>query len=198
MTGSRVTAAALVALLLLGGCSDSKPSQSAGGGASTSTTEQADDDSPDGEDDHPKPTLVDPKTGKQGKIGARDKYTASSPPPVGFRDSDVPPQTGDVPLTVSVTPACVEHGQELTAVFKSDPGVTVAAQIKWPNGEFAGLDNTRSTTGPDGTHTWKVEVQPTALVGQADVMAAAIDERNSSRTGSSGSWQFVVASPGRC
>jgi hypothetical protein len=208
MRGARWLAAVLVLTVLLAGCDDKK--QTAGSGASgsasgsgsgsgsgaTSTTAKDDHD-------HAPPTLVDPQTGKQGKIGENDRYTASAPPPVEYRKPDIsgrggaaPP--GAVPLEARVTPPCVEHGQQVTVVLKSEPGITLAAQIKWPNEAFSDLDQTRGAAGPDGTLSWTVEIKPTALYGQADLMAAAIDEQKSGREGSSGDWFFVVAPPGRC
>lgn len=189
-----------VAVLAAGGCSDGKKKDSGesadttlpGGGAGSTGATEPRDTAP--------PTLVDPATGKQGRIDEDDKYTAVAPPPPEFRPADLPGPPGDVPLTAAVTPGCVEHGQTLTLHFKSEPGITVAAQIKWPTDQFSGLENTRGTTGPDGVLTWKVDVKPTALYGQADAQAVAIDERagGRQRTGSFGNWQFVVAPPGRC
>jgi hypothetical protein len=205
MTGgrARLAAAGLALVLVVGlpaGCSsDSHKAAPKDDKQVTGTTvHQGDEGDGEAGHEHPKPTLVDPKTGKQGQIGEHDKYTAGSPPSPAFRQSDIPPQQGEVPLTVAVSPPCVEHGQDLTVVIKSDPGITVVAQIKWPNDQFSGLDNTRGTTGPDGLYKWTVKVQPTALYGQADLQAGAIDETNRSRTGSSGAWEFVVAPPGRC
>jgi hypothetical protein len=193
----------LVALVATGGCTNSKKSESSGGDASLSTGGEGAtgaDDKQGEDDDHAPPTLVDPATGKQGRIKEGDKYTAVSPPPVEFRPADVPGPPGEVPLTASVSPGCVEHGQTVTIQFKSEPGITVASQIKWPTDQFSGLDNTRGTTGPDGVLIWKVEVKPTALYGVADAQGAAIDERpeGRSRKGTFGNWEFVVAPPGRC
>lgn len=201
MSGGRLVAAALALSLLVAGCGDDDKKPSAGAAGSTSSTTRDDGHGPGEDPDaHPPPTLVDPKTGKQGKIRDSDTYTAVAPPPVVFREPDIGTgaEAGDIPLEASITPACVEHGQEVTAVMKSAPGMTVAAQIKWPNEQFSGLDNTSGKAGPDSTLTWKVRVQPTALYGQADLMVAVIDEGNAARKGTSGSWHFVVTPPGRC
>ena len=202
MSRGRLLAAALALSLLVAGCSGGDDKKPAAGAAGSTSTTQGDGHGP-GEDpgEHTTPTLVDPKTGKQGRIRESDTYTAVAPPPVVFRAADIGTgarEAADIPLEASITPACVEHGQEVTAVMKSDPGVTLVAQIKWPNEQFSGLDNTSGKAGPDGTLTWKVRVQPTALYGQADLMVAVIDEGNSSRKGTSGSWLFVVTPPGRC
>lgn len=183
----------LAAVLATGGCSDAKEKKSAGGTATLSAGGEA---TMAGGQSPP----IDPATGKQSRVNEADKYSAVSPPPTGFRSADVPGPAGEVPLTASVTPGCAEHGTTVTVQFKSEPGITVAAQVKWPNDQFSGLDNTRGTTGADGILTWKVDVKPTALFGVADVQAAAIDERpeGRSRNGSFGNWQFVVAPPGRC
>lgn len=196
----------LVAVASLAGCSTrSKAESSAGRTAGLEAGGEADHHGGKGEEGedghgHTEPTLVDPATGKQGKIRETDRYSAVSPPAPTFRDPDISGAEGSVPLTASTSPACVEHGQQLTVVLKSEPGMTVVAQIKWPNEQFSGLDSTRATTGPDGLHTWVVDVKPTALYGVSDLQAAAIDERpgHQSRSGSQGSWQFVVAPPGRC
>lgn len=205
MTRVRTAAVLAVVMLLavtsLAGCSAKSKSAS----RTTTFEVEADGDHRDeegGEDahGHTEPTLVDPATGKQGKIRETDRYSAVSPPAPTFREPDIAGAEGSVPLTASTSPACVEHGQQLTVVLKSEPGMTVVAQIKWPNEQFSGLDSTRATTGPDGFHTWVVDVKPTALYGVSDLQAAAIDERpgHQSRSGSQGSWQFVVAPPGRC
>jgi hypothetical protein len=136
-------------------------------------------------------------SGKQPVVRAGDRYSAASPPMTSVRPPDGVAQSGSVPLAASIAPGCVEHGQTLHVVLKSDPRMTVVAQIKWPNEQFRDLDNTRGTTGADGTLTWNVSVKPTALYGQATLQAAAIDE-HSSRSGTTGSWDFVVAPPGRC
>jgi hypothetical protein len=201
---NRVAAAAVAALIMLSGaassgCGDKDHKRTASGGT---TTTVGDDGDGHGDDDghHPAPTLVDPKTGKQGRIEETDKYTASSPPPASFRQPDIVANKGEVPLEVKVSPPCVEHGQKLIAVMRSEPGITVAAQVKWPNDQFSGLDSTRGTTDADGTFRWEVEVKPTALWGVADLQVAAIDESaaGSTRSGSAGNWEFVVASAGRC
>lgn len=199
----RLLAVLLAAVLAAGGCTESKKAESKGKDASLSAGGEASvgaDGTPAEDDDHAPPTLVDPATGKQGRIKETDRYTAVAPPAAEFRPADVPGPPGEVPLTASVSPGCVEHGQTVTLQFKSEPGITVAAQIKWPTDQFSGLDNTRGTTGPDGILTWKVEVKPTALYGVADAQAAAIDERPEGRRrkGSFGNWEFVVAPPGRC
>lgn len=190
----RWTAVVLLGALAAGGCTDSKKAPSAGGSASASA-----DRSDSSSTSVPAPP-VDPVTGKQGSVTPTDKYTASSPPPTGFRSADTPGQAGDVPLTASVAPGCVEHGKEVVFTFKSDPGITVVAQVKWPNDQFSGLDNIRDRTSGDGELEWKLRVQPTALYGVAELQAAVIDERPEGRRrkGSFGNWNFVVAGPGRC
>lgn len=193
--------AALFALAVLAtGCNSDDPKDAPRAKAGDGAAEGNDEHGDGGDHEHTEPTLVDPATGKQGRIRESDKYTAGSPPPPSFRPPDQPGEQGQVSLAASVSPPCVEHGQKLTVTLKTDPFATVAAQIKWPNEQFSGLDNTRATTGADGIHTWVVDVKPTALVGIADLMAAAIDERrgHQHRTGSHAGWQFVVAPPGRC
>jgi hypothetical protein len=188
------------------GCGSGKHSaEPSGSGTSSPAGADVTSTTTSGVGGHPKeapPTLVDPKTGKQGKIEPEDTYTASNPPPAAFRPSDVPSsepsKPNAIPLDAKITPPCVEHGQQVTFVFRSEPGITVAAQVKWPNDQFSDLDNTRGTTGKDGTFTWKVTVTPADLIGQADLQAAAIDEHDRSRPGTSGDWEFVVAPPGRC
>jgi hypothetical protein len=185
MSGGRVVAAALV-LSLAAGCS-AKDKTAGAPSTTTSTVDAAKANAS---------APVD-ASGKQPVVRPGDRYSASSPPMTSMRPPDGVAQPGSVPLAASIAPGCVEHGQTLKVVLKSDPRMTVVAQIKWPNEQFSGLDNTRGTTGADGTLSWEVSVKPSALYGQATLQAAAIDE-NSSRSGTSGAWDFVVAPPGRC
>ncbi|MDQ1437525.1 MAG: hypothetical protein QOK43_1154 [Acidimicrobiaceae bacterium] len=204
----RFSAAALAVLLAAsstGACAKSSHSTTAGRKSTTGTTvllPGTPTTAPPAAHgaNEPSPTLVDPKTGKQGNIGENDLYTASSPPSPKFRQADLGGVKGDVPLTAKITPPCAETGQTVTIVFHSEPGMTIAAQMKWPNDQFSGLDNTRGTSDSKGSLTWTVEVKPTALYGVADLMAAAIDESDTGRkrSGSTGNWEFVVAPPGRC
>ena len=203
MNGGRLAAAALVVVLGITGCSSKKDTDAGGASGSRPEATAPDGDGHEGEGDdhgHTEPTLVDPATGKQGKIRSTDKYSAATPPPPDFRPADVVGASGAIPLEASTSPPCVEHGKKLTTVFRSEPGVSIAAQIKWPNDEFTNLDNIRGTIGADGTYTWSVEVKPTAFYGIADIQAAVIDERPSGRgrNGTQGNWQVVVAPPGRC
>lgn len=200
LAGALVVVVGVVGALLWA----SDDSSSGGGGSTDAADVSADGGSGEGDDEHgdehAPPTLVDPATGKQGRIGENDRYTAGSPPAASFRPPDIIGASGEIPLGASTSPPCVEHGQKLTAVLRSEPGISVVAQIKWPNEQFSGLDATRGVTGADGLYTWVVDVKPTALYGIADLQAAAIDERpgNEKRAGSQASWQFVVAPPGRC
>ncbi|HEV7887405.1 MAG TPA: hypothetical protein VGO92_07595 [Acidimicrobiales bacterium] len=200
MSGGRMLAAAV---LMLGaavagtaGCGGSKGAADGSGRAGRSTTSSAPSTVDVARANAAAP--VDPATGKQPRVRPSDRYSAAAPPPAGLRAADQVGAAGAVPLSASVAPACVEHGHQVVVVVKSDPGMTVAAQIKWPNEQFSGLDATRGTTSADGTLTWRVTATPAALYGEATLQAAAIDEKNGSRAGSTGSWQFVVAPPGRC
>jgi len=202
MSGGRLLAAALVITLAAGACSDSKDRDKdvgAAPGPGSPITFPVDGHAAGDGHDHTQPTLVDSKTGKQGRIKETDRYSAVTPPAPSFRPPDDVGARGAIPLEAQVTP-CVEHGQTFEAVFRSEPKMTVAAQIKWPNDQFSGLDATRGETAADGTFRWTVIVKPTALYGVAYLMAAVIDESPQGRTrdGTQGNWEFVVAPPGRC
>jgi hypothetical protein len=193
MRGGRLVAAALVVLVGAGACSSKDHKGTSETSASTTSSMPAAEVARLNA-----AAPVDPATGKQPVVRQGETYSAVSPPPTDFRAADGSGDKGVVPLSAKVTPACVEHGQTVHIVLKSEPGMLIVAQIKWPNDQFSGLDSTRGKAGKDGTWTWDVEVKPTALFGEATVQAAAIDEEDGSRSGTSGDWRFVVATPGHC
>lgn len=135
---------------------------------------------------------------QHGQDTSEQKYTVAEPPPEEFRppdDTSGAPAT--LPLEARITPPCVVWGETVTFELKTKPGAEYAMQVKWPNEQFSELPNTYGTADDNGGATWSLEVDPTALTGEAHLMVAVI-EPQSGEPGASGDFRFLVGRPGRC
>jgi len=135
---------------------------------------------------------------EDGHDSSEQKYTVANPPPEQFRPpDDTSGAAATLPLEARITPPCVVWGETVTFELKTKPGAEYAMQVKWPNEEFAELPNTYGTADDRGGATWSVDVDPTALTGEAHLMVAVIEPK-SGEPGASGDFRFLVGRPGRC
>jgi hypothetical protein len=137
-----------------------------------------------------------PSTSLKGRSPRVGPYSAADPPSSGFRDADVL-SPGPLPLTVRISPGCVEHGQTLDITARSRRGIYMRLSIVYPNGQFRDVPTHSATAGGAGTVTWSVKVTEEAKAGVGHLQVSARDP-DKGESGTTGAWDFVVAAPHAC
>lgn len=127
-------------------------------------------------------------------------FTPEDPPPSGFRSgTSGTPKPGALTLEVRFVPTCVELGQTLKLTARTNrPKVRVSfiGVMTDENGRAIEEDG---TTDEKGLWNWEIKVPQRTSPHTYEMLGAAVDgDKQGDENQVLGSWQYVVAEPGRC